>query len=152
LYKNNLGDRLKILGLDVGDRKIGVALSDPLLITAQGIKTIFKESNEQAIDEIIEMISKHHVKKIVVGLPLNMNNTLGPQGEKTKDFMQKVIKKIKYTTRIDWSVEIIYFDERLSSKSAKDLLIRGDVSRKNRRKVIDKLAAVIILQNYLDSL
>jgi putative Holliday junction resolvase len=81
-----------------------------------------------------------------------MNNTLGPQGEKTKYFMQKVIKKIKYTTRINWSVDLIYFDERLSSKSAEDLLIRGDVSRKNRRKVIDKLAAVIILQNYLDSL
>ena len=143
---------MKILGLDVGDRKIGVALSDPLLITAQGVKTIFKESNKQAIDEIVQMINEHHVEKIVVGLPLNMNNTLGPQGEKTKDFMQKVIKKIKYTTRIDWSVEIVYFDERLSSKSAEDLLIRGDVSRSNRRKVIDKLAAVIILQNYLDSL
>lgn len=143
---------MRILGLDVGDRKIGVAMSDPLLITAQGIKTIFKISNKQAVDEIIDLINEFHVEKLVVGLPLNMNNTLGPQAEKTKDFIKKVTKKIKYTTRMDWSVEIIYFDERLSSKSAEKLLIQGDVSRENRRKVIDKLAAILILQNYLDSL
>lgn len=143
---------MRILGLDVGDRKIGVAISDPLLITAQGVKTIIKESNKQAVDEVIDLVNLHHVEKIVVGLPLNMNNTIGPQAKKTKSFMKKVSKKVKYTTRIDWSVEIIYFDERLSSKSAEDLLIRGDVSRANRKKVIDKLAAILILQNYLDSL
>lgn len=143
---------MKILGLDVGDKSIGVAVSDPLFITAQGRKTIFRESNKKDIDELINIIVNDDIGKIVVGLPKNMNNTLGPQVAKTKNFMKKVIKKIKYTNRIDWPVEIIYFDERLSSKSAERVLIQGDVSRKGRKKVIDKLAAVFILQNYLDSL
>lgn len=143
---------MKILGLDVGDKTIGIAVSDPLFITAQGRKTIFRESNKKTIDELIEIIVNDDIEKIVVGLPKNMNNTLGPQAAKTKNFMKKVLKKIKYTTRIDWPVEIIYFDERLSSKSAEKILIQGDVSRKGRKKVIDKLAAVFILQNYLDSL
>jgi putative Holliday junction resolvase len=143
---------LKILGLDVGDKTIGVALSDPLLITAQGIKTIFRQSNKATIDEIISIIVEENVEKIVVGFPKNMNNTVGPQAIKTENFMKKVSKKIKYTDRINRDIEIIYFDERLSSKSAERVLLQGNVRRSNRKKFIDKLAAVFILQNYLDGL
>jgi putative Holliday junction resolvase len=143
---------LKILGLDVGDKTIGVALSDPLLITAQGIKTIFRQSNKATIDEIISIIVEENVEKIVVGFPKNMNNTVGPQAIKTENFMKKVSKKIKYTDRINRDIEIIYFDERFSSKSAEKVLLQGNVRRSNRKKFIDKLAAVFILQNYLDGL
>ncbi|MDM8534278.1 Holliday junction resolvase RuvX [Clostridiaceae bacterium HSG29] len=143
---------MKILGLDVGDKTIGIAVSDALLITAQGRKTIFRKSNKETIDEIVDIIVEDEIDKIVVGFPKNMNNTVGPQAIKTENFMKKVSKKIKYTTRINWEIEIIYFDERLSSKSAERVLLQGDVSRRNRKKVIDKLAAVFILQNYLDSL
>jgi len=143
---------MKILGLDVGDKTIGIAVSDALLITAQGRKTIFRKSNKETIDEIIDIIVEDEIDRIVVGFPKNMNNTVGPQAIKTENFMKKVSKKIKYTTKFDWEIEIIYFDERLSSKSAERVLLQGDVSRRNRKKVIDKLAAVFILQNYLDSL
>lgn len=143
---------MRILGLDVGDNKIGVSVSDPLFITAQGVKTIWRESNKQAIDEIVDLIKEYEVSKIVCGLPLNTNNTLGPQGEKTKVFMKSLMKKINYSSRVPWAVELIYFDERFSSKSAENVLISGNVSRRDRRKVIDKVAAVLILQNYLDSL
>ncbi len=143
---------MKILGLDVGDKTIGIAVSDALLITAQGRKTIFRKSNKETIDEIIDIIVEDEIDKIVVGFPKNMNNTVGPQAIKTENFMKKVLKKIKYTTKVDREIEIIYFDERLSSKSAERVLLQGDVSRRNRKKVIDKLAAVFILQNYLDSL
>jgi putative Holliday junction resolvase len=143
---------LKILGLDVGDKRIGVAVSDSLLITAQGRKTIFRGSNKETIDEIIDIIVDDDIKKIVVGFPKNMNNTIGPQAIKTENFMKKVLKKIKYTTKVDWEVEVIYFDERLSSKSATNVLLEGNVRRDKRKMVIDKLAAVFILQNYLDSL
>ena len=143
---------MKILGLDVGDNKIGVAISDSRLLIAQGLKTIKRTSDKKAIDEIVDIIKEKDVKKIVVGLPKHMNNTLGDQADKTKKFMSKVAKKIKYTDRLDYNVDIFYFDERLSSKSAERLLIKGNVSREDRKNVIDKVAASIILQNYLDSL
>ncbi|MGM0378365.1 MAG: Holliday junction resolvase RuvX [Bacillota bacterium] len=143
---------MKILGLDVGDKKIGVAISDSLLLIAQGLKTISRDSDKKAIDEIVDIIKDKKVKKIVVGLPKHMNNTLGEQADKTKKFMDKLAKKIKYTDRLDYNVDIFYFDERLTSRSAERLLIKGNVSRENRKKVIDKVAASIILQNYLDSL
>ena len=143
---------MKILGLDVGDKKIGVAISDSLFLIAQGLKTIKRDSDKKAIDEIVDIIKDKNVKKIVVGLPKHMNNTLGTQVEKTKKFMSKLAKKIKYTNRLDYNVDIIYFDERLTSISAERLLIKGNVSRENRKDVIDKVAASIILQNYLDSL
>jgi len=143
---------MKVLGLDVGDKTIGIAVSDALFITAQGRKTIFRKSNKETIDEIIDIIVDDEIDKIVVGFPKNMNNTVGPQAIKTEKFMEKVLKKIKYTTRVEWYVEVIYFDERLSSKSAERVLLQGDVRRADRKKVIDKLAAVFILQNYLDSL
>jgi len=132
----------RIMGLDVGDKTIGVAISDPLLLTAQGLKTIIRESNKKDIKKIEDIIEEYNINKIVVGLPKNMNNTLGPQGEKVIDFVDKIKKRI--------DIEIILEDERLTTVTAERILIEGDVSRKNRKKVIDKVAATYILQNYLD--
>ncbi len=132
----------RIMGLDVGDKTIGVAISDPLLITAQGFKTIIRESNKKDIKQIQDIIEDHNISKIVVGLPKNMNNTIGPQGEKVLDFVAKLKRKI--------DIEIILEDERLTTVSAERILLEGDVSRKNRKKIIDKVAATYILQSYLD--
>ena len=132
----------RILGLDVGDKTIGVAVSDPLGITAQGITTIRRESNKKDYEAIEELINQYNTKKIVVGLPKNMNNTIGPQGEKVIKFAEKIKNKFK--------IDIIYIDERMTTMSAERILIEGDVRRENRKKYIDKVAATYILQTYLD--
>ena len=128
----------RIMGLDIGDKTIGVAVSDIMGITAQGVKTIRRESKKKDIEELKE----RQVNKIVSGLPKNMNGTLGPQGEK----VLKLCELIKEET----GLEIDFWDERLTTVAAERSLIEGDVSRKKRKKVIDMLAAVIILQGYLD--
>ncbi|MBC2577558.1 Holliday junction resolvase RuvX [Peptostreptococcus russellii] len=132
----------RIMGLDVGDRTIGVAVSDLMGITAQGVTTIRRESKKKDIEELKKLIKEHNVKYIVSGLPKNMNGTIGPQSEKVIKFCD-ILKE-------ETGMEIDYWDERLTTVSAEKMLIDGDVSRKNRKKVIDKLAAVLILQNYLD--
>lgn len=132
----------RIMGLDVGDKTIGVAISDPLLLTAQGLKTIKRESNKKDIEEIEYIIKEYNVIKIIVGFPKNMNNTVGPQGEKVLKFVDKLKKKVR--------IEIILEDERLTTVAAERALIEGDVSRENRKKVIDKVAATYILQTFLD--
>ena len=133
----------RIMGLDIGDKTIGVAVSDIMGITAQGVKTIRRESNKKDIEELKNIIKERQVNKIVSGLPKNMNGTLGPQGEK----VLKLCELIKEET----GLEIDFWDERLTTVAAERSLIEGDVSRKKRKKVIDMLAAVIILQGYLDS-
>lgn len=133
----------KILGLDVGDVWIGVAISDALLITAQPLLTIKRESNKIAYDKIHDIIIENNVDKVVVGLPKNMNNTIGPQSEKVIKFAEKLKNKFK--------IEVIYIDERMTSLMAEQVLIRGSVRRENRKKYIDKIAATYILQSYLDS-
>ena len=133
----------KILGLDVGDKWIGVAISDALGFTAQGVKTIKRESNKQTYEEIYEILQKENITKVVVGLPKNMNNTVGPQSEKVMKFATKLHNK--------YGVEIIYVDERMSTMSAQRILIEADVRRENRKKYVDKIAATYILQMYLDS-
>ncbi|NLY67443.1 MAG: Holliday junction resolvase RuvX [Tissierellia bacterium] len=132
----------RIMGLDVGDKTIGVAISDPLLITAQSLMTIRRESYKKDIDSLIEIINKYNIRKIVVGIPKNMNNTIGPQGEKVLDFVDKLKNKV--------NIDIVLEDERLTTVQAEKLLIKSDVKRKNRKKVIDKVAATYILQSYLD--
>ena len=132
----------RIMGLDVGDKTIGVAISDPLFLTAQGLKTIKRESNKKDMGEIEYIIEKYNITKIVVGLPKNMNNTIGPQGEKVLNFADKLKGK--------FNIDIILEDERLTTVAAQRTLIEGDMSRKNRKKVIDKVAATYILQTYLD--
>lgn len=133
----------KILGLDVGDVWIGVAISDALLITAQPLVTIKRESNKIAYDKIHDIIIENNVDKVVVGLPKNMNNTIGPQSEKVIKFAEKLKNKFK--------IEVIYVDERMTSLMAEQVLIQGSVRRENRKKYIDKIAATYILQSYLDS-
>ncbi len=132
----------RIMGLDVGDKTIGVALSDPLKLTAQGLKTIKRKNIKDDIEEIENIVQKYNVTKIVIGFPKNMNNTIGPQGEKVLNFVKKLKNKI--------DVDIVLEDERLTTVAAERTLIEGDVSRKNRKKVIDKVAATYILQTYLD--
>ena len=133
----------RIMGLDIGDKTIGVAVSDIMGITAQGVKTIRRESKKKDIEELKNIIKERQVNKIVSGLPKNMNGTLGPQGEK----VLKLCELIKEET----GLEIDFWDERLTTVAAERSLIEGDVSRKKRKKVIDMLAAVIILHGYLDS-
>ena len=132
----------RILGLDVGDKTIGVAVSDPLGFTAQGITTIKRESNKKDYEVIEKFIDEYNVNKVVVGLPKNMNNTIGPQGEKVIKFAEKIKNKFK--------IDLIYIDERMTTMSAERILIEGDVRRENRKKYIDKVAATYILQTYLD--
>lgn len=132
----------RVMGLDLGDKTIGVAISDPLLITAQGLKTIRRENIKKDIAELKNIIAKYNITKIVMGFPKNMNNTVGPQGEKVLDFVEELKKRI--------DIEIILEDERLTTAIAEKILIHGDVSREKRKKVIDTVAATYILQTYLD--
>lgn len=143
----------KIMGLDVGDATIGVAISDGLLYTAQGKLTIRRTTLKEDIDKLINFIVEDNINKVVVGLPKNMNGSIGPQGEKTEAFANKLAKKIRYSDRItDNDIEIIMWDERLTSKAAEKSMIEADLSRKKRKKIIDKIAAIYILQGYLDSI
>ena len=130
----------RYMALDVGDRTIGVAISDPLFIMAQGHSTIFRDS-------LKEIISKENIIKIIIGLPKNMNNSIGPQGEKVLTFVND-LKNFLLENKLD--IEIIMQDERLTTVSAERILIEGNMSRKKRKQVIDKVAATYILQSYLD--
>lgn len=132
----------RIMGLDVGDKTIGVAVSDPLGITAQGITTINRVGLKRDLKELETIINEYEINKIVVGFPKNMNNTVGTQGEKVLKFVEKLENKFK--------IDIILQDERLTTVSAERVLIEGDVSRGKRKKIIDKVAATYILQSYLD--
>lgn len=135
---------MRIMGLDVGDKKIGVAMSDPMGWTAQGIKTIYRQENKNNdIDEIKKIIDEYKVDKIVIGLPKNMNNTIGPQGEKVIEYSKKIESM--------FNIPIVFIDERLSTVAVERTLIMADVSRSKRKTVVDKLAAQVILQTYLDS-
>lgn len=135
---------MRILGLDLGDRTIGVAVSDALGWTAQGVDTIKRASLEEDFARLDEIISRFGVERVVIGLPKNMNGTIGPQGEKALEFASL----FKERTLLD----VVLWDERLTTVAAEKMLIQADVSRRKRKKVIDKLAAVYILQGYLDSI
>lgn len=135
----------RTLGLDVGTKTIGVAVSDALGWTAQGVETIRRRPNrpEEDMERIKELISQHEINKIVVGLPKNMNGSIGPSGQACQDFA----KNLESVT----GLSVILWDERLTTMAAERTLLSADVSRKKRKLVIDKLAASIILQGYLDS-
>jgi len=135
---------MKALGLDVGTKTIGVAVSDVFGWTAQGIETIKRNPNnpEEDFSRIEKLISENDVTKVVVGLPKNMNGTIGPSGE----FCQVFAKELEGRTNL----VVDMWDERLTTVAAERMLVSADVSRKKRKKVIDKMAAVMILQGYLD--
>ncbi|MGL5313680.1 MAG: Holliday junction resolvase RuvX [Peptostreptococcaceae bacterium] len=132
----------RIMGLDVGDKTIGVAVSDLMGLTAQGVKTVKRVGKKKDIEELKAIIAERQVTKIVSGLPKNMNGTLGPQGEKVIKFCELLEQET--------GIKIEYWDERLSTVAAERTLIQGNVRRENRKSVIDMVAAVIILQGYLD--
>ncbi len=132
---------MRIMALDIGDKKIGVALSDALKITSQGFETYIRKNKKQDYLYFSELVKKNEVETLVLGLPKNMNGTEGPQALKVKEFAED------FSNYSD--VKIAYIDERLTTMEAEKMLISGDVSRKNRKKVIDKVAANLILQNYL---
>ena len=134
---------LRIMGLDLGNKTIGVAVSDRFGWTSQALETIIRRDTGADIERIRELIREWDVGKIVVGLPKNMDSTIGPQGKKAVDFA----KVLEETT----GLEVVLWDERLSTVAAERMLIEGQVRREKRKKVIDKVAASIILQGYLDS-
>ncbi|MEG6522496.1 Holliday junction resolvase RuvX [Desulfotomaculum sp. 1211_IL3151] len=134
---------MRIMGLDVGDKTIGVALSDPLGWTAQGLEVIRRNTLEKDINRLCQIIDEYAVEKILVGMPKNMNATIGPQGEKVLAFIEDLKENI--------DLPIKTWDERLSTVAAERMLIQADVSRSKRKKVIDKMAAAVILQGYLDA-
>lgn len=137
---------MRTMGLDVGSKTVGVAISDPFGWTAQGIETIkINESQEElGMDRVKELIEEYEVSKIVVGLPKNMNNSIGPRAE-ASIYYADILKDL-------FQLPIIFQDERLTTVQAERMLIEeGNASRAKRKKVIDKVAAVMILQNYLDS-
>ena len=133
---------MRTMGLDIGTHTIGVAISDELGITAQGLKTIRRKSMEEDLKEIATIIRQFEIDKIVVGLPKNMDGTLGTQAEIVLQWIKVLKDKIH--------VPVVTWDERLSTVGASKVLLEADLSRKKRKKVIDKVAAVLILQGYLE--
>ncbi len=135
---------MRILGLDVGTKRIGIAISDELGWTAQGIKALDRRHKEGDLREIRDIVRQYGVEKIVVGLPKNMDGSLGPQAEMVLGFVQELREFL--------DIPIITWDERLSTVEATKILIKGDLSRKKRKQKVDMTAAGLILQSYLDSL
>lgn len=137
----------RFMGLDFGEKTVGVAVSDPLRITAQGIEIIRrKEENKlrQTLARIEALVGEYEVETIVLGYPKNMNNTIGERAEKTEDFKETLERRT--------GLSVILWDERLTTVEAERTLIEGGIRRENRKNYVDKLAAVFILQGYLDSL
>ena len=134
---------MRYLGLDLGSRTLGVAVSDKTGTIANSVKIIrHQEDYDQLIEDVKDLVREYEADAIVLGFPKNMNGTIGPKGELSIDFKQKLESVL--------SIPIYLQDERLTTKSATDMLISGNVSRKKRKEVIDSVAATIILQNYLD--
>lgn len=133
------------MGLDVGSKTVGVAISDEMGWTAQGIETIAidEEKKRFGFERIGKIIEEYDVNKIIVGFPKNMNNTVGPRGEASISFAEKL--------ETTFNLPVKLWDERLTTMAAERVLLEADVSRKKRKKVIDKMAAAMILQGYLDS-
>lgn len=137
---------MRIMGLDFGSRTTGVAVSDPLGITAQGVETIVrKDENKlrQTCARIEELIKEYEIEEIVLGYPKNMNNTAGERAEKTEAFKTMLERRT--------GKPVILWDERLTTIAAERVLMESGVRRENRKAVVDKIAAVLILQGYLDS-
>lgn len=130
------------MGLDVGERTLGVALSDELGLTAQGLTVIRRSDPAGDLDRIAALVERHEVGSVVVGLPLNMDGSIGPQAERVLAFAAVLRERL--------GLPVHTWDERWTTRAAERLLIEGDVSRRRRRQTVDKMAAAIILQGYLD--
>ncbi|MBM6826092.1 Holliday junction resolvase RuvX [Mordavella massiliensis] len=138
---------MRIMGLDYGSRTVGVAVSDPLKITAQAVETITRKDENKlrrTCARIEELIDEYQVEKIVLGLPKHMNNDIGDRAEKSIEFGRMLERRT--------GLEVVMWDERLTTVEAERTLIENKVRRENRKKYVDQIAAVFILQGYLDSL
>lgn len=138
---------MRVLGLDFGSRTVGVAVSDALLLTAQGVETIERKDENKlrkTCARIEELVKQYEVTTIVLGLPKNMNNTEGDRVEKTKEFKEMLERRT--------GLSVVLWDERLTTVAAEQVLMESGVRRENRKAVIDKVAACFILQGYLDYL
>ncbi|MED1917134.1 Holliday junction resolvase RuvX [Brevibacillus brevis] len=133
----------RLMGLDVGDKTIGVAVSDELGWTAQGVETIKRQSKEKDFARLSELVSQYQIGAFVVGLPKNMNGTIGPRAEMCQAFGKLLEERT--------SLPVHMWDERLTTMAAERMLISADVSRQKRKTVIDKMAATLILQGYMDA-
>jgi putative Holliday junction resolvase len=133
---------MRLMGLDIGSHTIGVAVSDELGITAQGLKTIRRKSKEDDFKEILKIIDECEIVKVVVGLPKNTDGTLGKQAEMVFHWIKTLRERIK--------LPVVTWDERFSTIEASKVLLEADLSRKKRKEAVDKLAAVLILQGYMN--
>ncbi|WP_156291150.1 Holliday junction resolvase RuvX [Oceanobacillus salinisoli] len=135
---------MKIIGFDVGSKTIGVAISDAFGWTAQGLTTVYWDETDitSADEELSKIIKEHEIGKAIVGLPKNMNGTIGERGEACQRFAKHIEE--------NYGIPTVLWDERLTTMAAERVLLEADMSRKKRKKVIDKMAAVMILQGYLD--
>jgi len=134
---------MRIMGLDFGTKRIGIALSDELLLTAQGLDSLYRKVLGSDIEDISKIAMENNVQEIVIGLPINMNGSYGPKTKEVLEFVEELSKVVK--------VPIRTWDERLTSVQAERVLLEADTSRAKRKKVTDKLAAQLILQGYLDA-
>ena len=142
-------EKMRAIYLDVGDRTIGVALSDPLGITANGLLTIERVGIRRDADRVLSLVEEHGCGVIVIGLPLNLDGSDSVQTQKVRDFRTMLENKMRSTGKK--GIEVVFQDERFTTKMAESVLIEADLSRAKRKKVIDKQAAVLILQSYLDA-
>ncbi|MDK0625741.1 Holliday junction resolvase RuvX [Clostridium perfringens] len=133
---------MRILGLDIGSKTIGVAVSDPLGWTAQGVTTIKRDCYTKDVEAVMKICKEYGVETIVAGMPKNMNGTIGPSGEMVKNLCEQIEKSF------DGKIE--FWDERLTTVAAHRAMLEADLSRAKRKKIVDKIAATYILQVYLD--
>ena len=137
---------MRIMGLDFGSKTVGVAVSDPLYITAQGVEIIRREQENKlrkTLARIEELVKEYEVEEIVLGLPKNMNNSIGERAEKTLEFKAMLERRI--------GLNVVMWDERLTTVAADKAMMEAGVRRENRKKYVDQIAATFILQGYLDS-
>ena len=135
---------MRVLALDAGEKRIGVAVSDPLGIIAQGVTVITRKDPETDLNEIKRIVEEYKADSVVIGMPINMDGTKGKSAEKVNEFVEILKGRL--------SIPVYTYDERLSTKESEKFLISADVSRKKRKQVIDKMAAQLILESYLERL
>ena len=135
---------MRVLGLDIGSKRIGIAVSDELGLTAQGVETLVRKDPDSDLERIAGLVGRYSVEEIVVGVPYNMDGSEGPQARTVRQMIGQISARV--------GVPVQEWDERLSTVAAERVLLEADMSRSKRRKVVDKVAAVIILQGYLDRL
>ncbi len=136
-------ENMRILALDLGNKRVGVAVSDPLGWTAQGLAVLQREPAQQLLSDLASLLEQYQVEEIVVGYPKNMSGTIGPRGREAEAFAEEL--------RARFRLPVVLWDERLTTVAAERSLMEADLTRKKRRQVVDQLAAVFILEGYLQA-